>query len=73
VARWSPIASGQRAVSHRFNKVTATSVSFRDNANFSVSIQRIGGKSALGKAHGPMGDGSALYGSSAQFRFIRIS
>jgi hypothetical protein len=42
-----------------FNKVTAGSVSFGDNTNYSVSIQRTGGKSALGKARGPMGDGSA--------------
>jgi hypothetical protein len=42
-----------------FNKVTVNSVSFGDNSNYSVNIQRTGGKSALGKAHGPMGDGSA--------------
>jgi hypothetical protein len=42
-----------------FNKVTVNSVSFGDNSNYSVNIQRTGGKSAVGKAHGPMGDGSA--------------
>jgi hypothetical protein len=42
-----------------FNKVTVNSVSFGDNSNYGVNIQRTGEKSALGKAHGPMGDGSA--------------
>jgi hypothetical protein len=42
-----------------FNKVTVNTVSFGDNTHYNVSIQRTGGKSALGRAHGPMGDGSA--------------
>jgi hypothetical protein len=42
-----------------YNKVTTKTVSFGDDRHYAVSIQRTGGKSAVGKAHGPMGDGSA--------------
>jgi hypothetical protein len=42
-----------------YNKVTVNTVSFGDPTNFTVSIRRTGGKSALGTAHGPMGDGFA--------------
>jgi hypothetical protein len=42
-----------------FNSVTTTAVSFGDSANYAVSIKRTGGRSALGTAHGQMGNGSA--------------
>jgi len=42
-----------------FNRVTVSTVSFGDNANYVVRIRRTGGKSALGTARSPMGDGSA--------------
>jgi len=42
-----------------YNKVTATSVSFGDRTNYAVIIKRTSAKSAVGTAHGPMGDGSA--------------
>jgi len=42
-----------------YNKVTATSVSFGDRANYAVNIRRTSGNSAVGTAHSPMGDGSA--------------
>src|SRR5450755_20551 len=42
-----------------FNRVTVTTVSFGDNADYAVNIRRTGGRSASGTAHGPMGDGSA--------------
>jgi hypothetical protein len=42
-----------------YNKVTVSTVSFGDPTNFTVSIRRTGGRSALGTAHGAMGDASA--------------
>jgi hypothetical protein len=42
-----------------YNNVTTTTVSFGDHANYAVNIRRTGGRSAIGTAHGPMGDGSA--------------
>lgn len=42
-----------------FSKVTYTTVSFGDNANYSVRMTKKGDRNAVGFAHSPIGDGSA--------------
>jgi hypothetical protein len=42
-----------------YSKVTLTTVSFGDRDNYKVEITKTGATTALGKAHSPMGDGSA--------------
>jgi hypothetical protein len=43
-----------------FNGDTVNTVSFGDNTHYSVSIHRTCGKSALGRAHDQIGDGSRV-------------
>jgi hypothetical protein len=42
-----------------YSEVTRKTVSFGDHANYDVKITKVGGATASGFAHGPMGDGSA--------------
>ncbi len=42
-----------------YSEVTRKSVSFGDHANYDVTITKLGGATASGVAHGPMGQGSA--------------
>ena len=42
-----------------YSEVTHKTVSFGDHSNYDVKITKVGGSTASGVAHGPMGDGSA--------------
>ena len=42
-----------------YSAVTLNTVSFGDHDNFAVKIIKTSARTALGVAHGPMGDGSA--------------